>query len=110
MEARQGRNVLSDLLYACTIFGYFLVFGGFHMARNTSISLGGHFDEFISQQLAEGRYGSASEVVRAALRLLEEREEKVRALRHALREGEESGFESYSLESGISELDKSANG
>ena len=80
------------------------------MARNTSITLGRHFDEFISQQLAEGRYGSASEVIRAALRLLEEREEKVRALRQALREGEESGFGDYSLESVISELDESARG
>ncbi len=80
------------------------------MARNTSISLGGHFDEFISQQLTDGRYGSASEVVRAALRLLEEREDKVRALRKALLDGEESGFGSYSLESVISELDESAGG
>ena len=75
------------------------------MARNTSISLGVHFDEFISQQLAEGRYGSASEIVRAGLRLLEERESKVRALRVALREGEASGFDEYSLESVIAELD-----
>jgi antitoxin ParD1/3/4 len=80
------------------------------MARNTSITLGGHFDAFISRQLAEGRYGSASEVVRAALRLLEEREEKVRALRRALREGEKSGFDDYSLESVIAELDEHASG
>lgn len=80
------------------------------MARNTSIALGRHFDEFISQQLAEGRYGSASEVVRAALRLLEEREGKIRALRQALREGEESGFDSYSLEAVISELDENTSG
>jgi len=101
---------LKPLLYACTLFWYFLVLGGFEMARNTSITLGGHFDEFISQQLAEGRYGSASEVVRAALRLLEEREEKVRALRQALQVGEESGFANYSLESVISELDENASG
>jgi len=105
-----SRVRLNPLLYACTIFGYFLVSGRFSMARNTSITLGGHFDEFISQQLAEGRYGSASEVIRAALRLLEERDEKVRALRQALREGEASGFESYSLKSVISELDRSASG
>ena len=80
------------------------------MARNTSISLGGHFDQFIAQQLADGRYGSASEVVRAALRLLEEREDKIRAVRKALREGEESGFDNYSLESVISELDENARG
>lgn len=80
------------------------------MARNTSITLGGHFDMFISEQLAEGRYSSASEVVRAALRLFEEREEKVRAVRRALREGEESGFDDYSLESVIAELDKHEGG
>lgn len=79
---------------------------GFEMARNTSISLGEHFDQFISQQLAEGRYGSASEVVRAGLRLLEDREAKVSALRAALREGEASGFADYSLDSLISELDE----
>ena len=80
------------------------------MARNTSISLGEHFDQFIAQQLADGRYGSASEVVRAALRLLEEREDKILAVRKALREGEESGFDNYSLESVISELDENARG
>ncbi|WP_372747857.1 type II toxin-antitoxin system ParD family antitoxin, partial [Litorivivens sp.] len=44
------------------------------MARNTSITLGPHFDDFIAAQLENGRYGSASEVVRAGLRLLEETE------------------------------------
>jgi antitoxin ParD1/3/4 len=44
------------------------------MAKNTSISLGDHFSDFVDRQLAGGRYGSASEVVRAALRLLEEHE------------------------------------
>lgn len=61
------------------------------MSRNTSISLGDHFSRFVDQQLAQGRYGSASEVVRAGLRLLEEHEAKVEALRRALIEGEESG-------------------
>jgi antitoxin ParD1/3/4 len=61
------------------------------MAKNTSISLGDHFEAFISKQIATGRYGSASEVIRASLRLLEEHERKAEALRQALIAGENSG-------------------
>jgi antitoxin ParD1/3/4 len=61
------------------------------MGRNTSVSLGDHFTTFIDAQVREGRYGSASDVVRAGLRLLQEHEAKVRALEAALIEGEESG-------------------
>jgi antitoxin ParD1/3/4 len=61
------------------------------MSKNTSFSLGDHFSDFIEGQVAQGRYGSASDVVRAALRLLEEQEAKLTALRAALIEGEESG-------------------
>ena len=61
------------------------------MAKNTSISLGDHFENFIAQQIASGRYGSVSEVIRASLRLLEEREQKVEGLRKALIDGERSG-------------------
>lgn len=61
------------------------------MARNTSVSLGDHFADFIDAQVQTGRYGSASDVVRAGLRLLEEHEAKVKALRDALVAGEESG-------------------
>ena len=61
------------------------------MSKNTSFSLGEHFSAFIDAEVATGRYGSASDVVRASLRLLEEREVQLGALRAALVAGEESG-------------------
>jgi antitoxin ParD1/3/4 len=61
------------------------------MARNTSISLGDHFCDFIDRQVETGRYGSVSEVVRASLRLLEEQDARLAALQSSLIEGEESG-------------------
>lgn len=61
------------------------------MARNTSVSLGDHFTSFIETQVQAGRYGSASDVMRAGLRLLEEHEAKIKALQDALTAGENSG-------------------
>ena len=61
------------------------------MPKNTSVSLGDHFISFIDTQVQAGRYGSASDVVRAGLRLLEEHEARVKALQDALIAGEESG-------------------
>ncbi|MGI8486498.1 MAG: type II toxin-antitoxin system ParD family antitoxin [Thermomicrobiales bacterium] len=61
------------------------------MARNTSVSLGDHFTGFVDQQVESGRYGSVSDVVRAGLRMLEDREAQNTALRAELRKGEESG-------------------
>ena len=61
------------------------------MSKSTSFSLGDHFTEFIEAKVASGRYGSASDVVRAGLRLLEETEAKREALVAALIEGEQSG-------------------
>jgi antitoxin ParD1/3/4 len=71
------------------------------MGKSTSFSLGNHFVDFIEEQVAEGRYGNASDVVRAGLRLLEEQEAKLAALRSELIDGEASGpteqldFESF---------------
>ena len=61
------------------------------MSKNTSFSLGEHFSRFVEAQVGQGRYSSASDVVRAGLRLLEEQEAKLEALRAALIEGEQSG-------------------
>jgi antitoxin ParD1/3/4 len=60
------------------------------MSKSTSFSIGEHFGEFIEAQVREGRYSSPSDVVRAALRLLEEQQTKLAALRAALIEGEQS--------------------
>ncbi|MDF1775604.1 MAG: type II toxin-antitoxin system ParD family antitoxin [Rhizobiaceae bacterium] len=62
------------------------------MGKNTSIILGDHFDRFVGSQVGSGKYGSTSEVVRAGLRLLEERETTISVLQAALIEGEESGM------------------
>ncbi|KPM80001.1 MULTISPECIES: type II toxin-antitoxin system ParD family antitoxin [Pseudoalteromonas] len=75
------------------------------MAKNTSITLGDHFDSFIANQIQSGRYGSASEVIRSALRLLESQETKMNTLRQLLVEGENSGVADYDLDSFINELD-----
>ncbi len=60
------------------------------MGKNTSISLGNHFETFIESSISNGRFGNASEVVRAGLRLLEEEENRVTALKNAIQEGIDS--------------------
>lgn len=62
------------------------------MAKNTSILLGEYFDNFINQQVKSGKYSSASEVVRTALRMFEHEETKKTELINELRKGEKSGF------------------
>lgn len=77
------------------------------MSKNTSIVLSEHFQSFIAEQVEEGRYGSASEVVRAGLRLLEGREMQLARLRAALLEGEQSGMaEEFDLDAFIAEKAK----
>ncbi len=75
------------------------------MAKNTSITLGDYFDGFIANQIESGSYSSASEVIRAGLRALEDSESKLSALRQMLTDGEESGTAEYSYDSFIAELD-----
>lgn len=76
------------------------------MTKSTSFTLGQHFEGFILNQIENGRFASASEVVRAALRLLEEQQTKLALLQTALVEGEESGFaDDYSLDNIFKKLD-----
>lgn len=62
------------------------------MSKNTSRSLGDHFEQFINKEIESGRYASANEVIRTALRLLEREEKKINEMRNALVVGEESGW------------------
>jgi len=79
------------------------------MSKNTNITLGEHFNSFVTEQLENGRYASTSEVVRAGLRLLEEEETKLSTLRKMLGEGEINDFVEYSLNGLIDELDSEAH-
>ena len=90
-----GRNLDADrttiriwILYQSLVPSYKF----FKMARNTSILLGEYFEAFISSEVSSGKYSSASEVVRTALRLLELEESKKKNLSKALQQGERSGF------------------
>jgi len=76
------------------------------MHKNTSVTLGPHFEQFIARQIADGRFGSASEVIRAGLRILEADETRLEGLRLALKAGEDSGRADYSLQKLIEELDQ----
>jgi antitoxin ParD1/3/4 len=79
------------------------------MAKNTSMTLGNHFEGFIASQVESGRFSSASEVVRAALRLLENTEAKLQILRNALDKGEQSGIAEYDYDAFMAELDSEIN-
>jgi antitoxin ParD1/3/4 len=73
--------------------------------RNTSISLGNYFDQFISNQVSVGRYKNVSEVVRAGLRLLEDEESKIIALRSSIQKGlDSSRVENFNFEENLKKL------
>lgn len=61
-------------------------------SKNTSVTLGEHFEKIIQKSIESGRYASASEVIRAGLRLVDEQEQKIRLLREAIEAGENSGY------------------
>jgi len=80
------------------------------MSKNTSVSLGDHFNSFVEEQVTSGRFASASEVIRAGLRLLEAEEAKLQKLRAALQEGLDSGApEPFDFEDFIAELHAEAD-
>lgn len=75
------------------------------MSKNTSISLGSYFDQFIQNSIETGRFKNVSEVVRAGLRLLEEEESKVKLLKSAIEEGIDSGqVENFDAENHLESL------
>ncbi len=77
----------------------------YEMARTVTVSLGPHYEEFIRQNIAGGRYNNASEVIRAALRRPDEDETRLAAIRAALIEGEESGIvEDFDLQAFVKRL------
>ena len=83
------------------------------MNKNTSISLGNHFDQFVQSRISEGRFKNVSEVIRAGLRLLENEENKVIALRNAIQEGLNSPIvENFDFEENLKKLksEKQNNG
>ena len=87
---------------------YLPIFGTFpFMKKNTSISLGNHFDEFIKMELDSVRYKTASEVIRDGLRLLESRRDREIALAKAIEEGRKSGYISdFNMKSFLDEIER----
>ncbi|HGO5815556.1 TPA: type II toxin-antitoxin system ParD family antitoxin [Mannheimia haemolytica] len=68
------------------------------MARTTSVTLGKPLNDFVNEMVASGRYGSTSEVVRTALRMLEEKEQYLAQLRQAIDDGDASGYATETIE------------
>ena len=92
---------------------YLPIFGNFNQIfkmKNTSVSLGDYFDQFVSKQVAEGRYKNVSEVIRAGLRLLENEESKMMALKNAIQQGLNSQrVEDFDFEEHLAKLKSHKN-
>ena len=79
--------------------------------KNTSVSLGDYFDQFVSSQIAQGRYKNVSEVIRAGLRLLENEESKRLALQSAIQDGLDSPrVDDFNFDENLIALKKKKNG
>ena len=77
------------------------------MAKNTSVTLGKHFEQIIDRSIESGRYTSASEVIRAGLRMIDEREQKIQMFKEAIEAGEKSGYvENFNPIEHLAELHK----
>ena len=79
------------------------------MSRTTSVTIGEPLNAFIAEMIASGRYGSTSEVVRSALRVLELEEKKMKALKMAIEAGEKSGESTETLQSIAAEVKRQYN-
>lgn len=79
------------------------------MSKNTSIVLGDHFEEFIARKVSDGRFSSASEAVRAGMRLLEEHETKLEALKQAIDQGFSGEFRDFDINRIKQRLDDKSN-
>jgi len=77
--------------------------------RTTSVTIGSQLDDFVESLIKSGRYGSASEVVRAALRLLERQENQLLALKYAIEEGDQSGESGLTLHEAAAQVKMKRN-
>jgi antitoxin ParD1/3/4 len=79
--------------------------------KNTSVSLGSYFDQFVTTQVTVGRYKNVSEVIRAGLRLLEDEESKTIALKTAIQQGLNSArVENFDFDEHLCNLKSKSNG
>jgi len=78
------------------------------MSKNTSVTLGDHFEQIIKRSIESGRYSSTSEVIRAGLRMIDEKEQKIIVLRDAIEAGEKSGYvEDFDPHKNLEDLNRS---
>ncbi len=95
---RENPHLLVGFYVATIVLIINTVKGGvLPMARTTSVTIGAPLDDFVGKLIESGRYGSTSEIVRSALRLLERQENQLAALKQAVEAGEQSGESDFSL-------------